>query len=127
MTWSRLDDGFWSNPKIVAAGNEAAGVYARALAYCGQHLTEGKIPEEVLRFIAGRRKPIDQLVDHGLVVRNGAGFEIPDFLDFNPTREEALAIREKRSEAGRRGGLVSGRRRQANAKARASANGEPSA
>jgi hypothetical protein len=127
VTWTRLDDGFWSNPKIVAAGNEAAGVYARALAYCGNHLTEGHVPDQVMQFIAGKRKPINQLVDVGLVERNGTGYLIPDFLEFNPTKDEALAMKEKRAEAGRRGGIASGRTRQARAKATASASGEANA
>src|SRR4051812_38982771 len=45
VTWAKLDDGFWANPKIDATSLAAVGVYARSLSYCGQHLTDGKITD----------------------------------------------------------------------------------
>jgi hypothetical protein len=109
MTWAKLDDGFWSNPKVVAAGNEAAGIYARALSYCCQHLTDGVISADVMRFL-GKKRPVSRLVESGLVVETEAGFQIPDFLDFNPSRsdkdEERAEARERmrRVRANRRNG-----------------------
>ena len=41
MTWVKLDDGFYDNPKIVAVGFDGAGLYAMCLAYCGRHMTDG--------------------------------------------------------------------------------------
>ena len=93
MTWTRLDDGFWSNPKVLAAGNEAAGAYARALSYCGCHETDGKIPTDVAKFIA-KPKVLQTLIDAGLVELNGAGYVIPDYLTFNPSHESLEAKRE---------------------------------
>lgn len=91
--WVRLDDSYWSHPKVVGVGNEAAGVYARLLSYCGRHETDGRVPEEVARFISGKRPPLNKLLESGLVESNGAGFVIPDFLDFNPSHS---ALEEKR-------------------------------
>lgn len=108
MSWTKLDDRFWGNPKILAAGNEATGVYCRALSYCSEHLTEGHIPDDALRLIAGRRKPIDALLEAKLIVQNGTGYVIPDYLEFNPSRAEIEAIRKKRASAGRRGGRSKG-------------------
>lgn len=93
MTWTKLDDGFWSNPKVAAAGNEVAGAYARCLSYCGHHETDGKVPVDVARFIA-RPKVFEQLVETGLIEQNGNGFVIPDFLDFNPSHK---VLEEKRA------------------------------
>lgn len=92
MAWTKLDDGFWSNPKIVAAGNEAAGAYVRCLSYCGQHGTDGKVPIDVARFIA-RPKVLDQLLEVSLLEQNGSGYVIPDYLEFNPSAEKVAEER----------------------------------
>lgn len=84
----KLDDGFWSNPKIMALGNEAAGVYTRMLSYCGQHLTDGHVADEVAKLICSKGGVFDKLKDSGLIERNGAGWIVSDFLEFNPSREQ---------------------------------------
>jgi hypothetical protein len=106
MPWVKLDDSFWANPKVVAAGNEVAGAYVRMLSYCGQQLTDGEIAEEPARFIA--KAPVTKkLVGHGFVEASASGFLIPDYLDFNPSREKVEATRKARAEAGKRGGEAS--------------------
>lgn len=107
MTWTKLDDGFWSNPKVDLAGNEAAGAYVRALSYCGRHDTDGSFPESVARFIA-RAKVWTILVDVALIEQVEGGYLIPDYLDFNPSAREVEERRQKRADAGRLGGLKSG-------------------
>jgi hypothetical protein len=97
VTWTRLDDDFWSNPKVVAVGNEAAGAYARMLSYCGRHLTDGRVPAETASFIT-RPTVIRRLEEYSFIVRNGAGYVIPDYLEFNPSREKVLAERRKAAE-----------------------------
>jgi hypothetical protein len=94
LTWTKLDDGFWSNPKVVRVGNEAAGVYTRLLSYCGQHETDGHVPDEVARFV-GRPRVLNALVEVGLMERNGVGYLIPDYLDFNPSRADQEDKRRK--------------------------------
>jgi hypothetical protein len=94
MTWSKLDDGFWSHPKVVNAGNEAVGVYARALSYCGRHETDGYIPPEVAGFI-GSKRAFQRLIDTDLIHENGSGFFIPDFTEFNPSHALLEAKRAK--------------------------------
>ena len=97
MTWTKLDDSFWSHPKVTGAGNEAAGAYVRMLSYCGKHLTDGRVPDEIARFIA-RPKVIEQLQEFSFVVKNGKGYLIPDYLEFNPSREQVLEERRKAAE-----------------------------
>lgn len=102
MTWTKLDDGFWSNPKVSRVGNEAAGAYARCLSYCGCHETDGLIPPDVARFIA-TPKVFGKLEDVGLVEGlNGTGYRIPDYLEFNPSHDKLEAKREadRRRKAG---------------------------
>lgn len=61
MSWARLDDQFWSNPKIVAAGNESAGIFARALSYCAANETNGFVPMTIARTIASRLRARERL------------------------------------------------------------------
>jgi hypothetical protein len=93
VTWTKLDDQFWSNPKVEEVGNEAAGAYARMLSYCGAHLTDGKITDGTARYIA-KPKVIDRLAEFGFIVKNGRGWVIPDFLEFNPSKQKVIAKRE---------------------------------
>lgn len=94
MTWSKLDDGFWSNPKVERVGNDGAGAYARCLSYCGHHETDGFIPPGIARYIA-TPKLFRRLEQEGLVESlNGSGYRIPDYLDFNPSHEKLEAKRE---------------------------------
>lgn len=103
MTWAKLDDAFWANPKVIAVGNEAAGVYARGLAYCCAQLTDGFIPDEVATFIVGRsRKALRRLVENGLWKTVSGGYQVPDFLEFNPSRTEVREKRERDAERQRR-------------------------
>lgn len=132
MTWTKLDDNIYDNPKMVKAGEEAADLYVRALVYCNKHLTDGRIEAEVLGAITRKRSAAKLAAD---LVRVGAwevhpdgGWIVHDFHDHNPTAEEVLAKRAelsaKRAEAGRRGGMRSGERRSNEAKSRQAASDE---
>jgi hypothetical protein len=92
VTWAKLDDKFWSNPKVEAVGNEAAGAFARMLSYCGDQLTDGRISEGAARFIA-RPKTIERLVEFGFIAPNGSGYVIPDFLEYNKSKAKILETR----------------------------------
>lgn len=126
MSWVKLDDQFAQHPKIMAAGPVAAWLHVSALCYCAKYLTDGAIPERALSTLidtteveANVKQLASHLVDVGLWNRSENGYEIHDYLDFNPTREEVLATREKRSDAGKVGGLRSGQaRREANSEAK---------
>jgi hypothetical protein len=110
MTWVKIDDQFPDHPKIERAGPEAAWLYVAGLCYCAQYLTDGLIPKtRVPRLTAhadGERLA-DRLVDAGLWEDRGEDYEVHDYLDFQPSGEEARArkreLSEKRAEAGKRG------------------------
>lgn len=55
MVWARLDDAFWRNPKVLEAGNEAAGVYARALSYSADNGTLGRLNASTIKVLCGSR------------------------------------------------------------------------
>ncbi len=103
MPWARLHDGMTFHPKIIEAGNEAIGIWARALAHCNLHLTDGIVTSGVLRSIAApgkrletKRGPVGRLIEVGLLSLGPKGtFVIHDFLDWNDSKAEVLEKREK--------------------------------
>ncbi len=120
MTWFKLDDQGAFHEKVTKAGNEAYGAWCRAGQWSSGHLTEGRIPRSTALVIA-RQGIWDKLVAARLCHSLGdEGWQIHDFLDWNPRADEVVERRAHRSEAGRIGGLQSGvarrSKREANAK-----------
>ena len=101
LPWFRLDDSFHSHPKILMAGNEAVGLYVRCGTYAAQHLTNGFIPDEVA-LLYGTCELAEVLVRTKLWRRTRGGWQMPDYLEYNPSREtvdnerRANAERQKR-------------------------------
>lgn len=108
MAWARLDDAFWRNPKVLAAGNEAAGLYARALSFAADNGTAGLLTTDTVKTLAGSRwKALGRkLVDVGLWDDLGPqGWHIHDYDDpayGNPATPKARA----RSESARRAAMI---------------------
>lgn len=102
MSWVYLDDKFHSNPKVLAVDNDGAGLYARALSYCGDHLTDGFVPIAWARG-AGSAKLRNKLVSHGVWDEVDGGYLIPDYLELNPSKAKVMKRRAERSAAGKRG------------------------
>lgn len=106
MSWVRLDDSMPTNPKVLAAPVGARYLYVVGLCYCARELTDGVIPSAALPIIlatagAAKRAPAD-LVAAGLWVEEGTNFVVPDYLEFNPSREQVLADRAKAKERQRK-------------------------
>lgn len=101
MPWFRVDDGFDNHPKILAAGNAAAGMFARLGAYCARYSTEGRIPDSIVRTY-GTTRERDRLVAVGLLKHVDDGWQLHDYLDYNPTAEQVKASRQANAERQRR-------------------------
>jgi hypothetical protein len=124
MSWFKIDDQSAFHPKVMAAGNEAWGAFCRMGAYSSAHLTEGFIPVSIAMAIT-TRKVVVKLIEAGLLHESPGGYDIHDYLVYNPTAEAEKAKRQARAEAGRKGGLHSSQaKQQAKGQAIASANGE---
>lgn len=106
MPWFRLDDSFHSHPKVIAAGNEAVGLYVRCGTYAAQHLTDGFVGKPIV-LLYGSEALAARLVDAALWNRTRGGWNIHDYLDYNPSREtvererKAAAERQRRSREGK--------------------------
>lgn len=97
MPWFKVDDGFHCHPKVLRAGNEAVGLYVRCGSYAAQQLTDGFIPEHIA-LLYGGDSLADALVRVGLWRRARGGWRMPDYLDYNPSKKQVLAEREKTRE-----------------------------
>lgn len=103
MPYVPLDDGFHSHRKVIAAGNEAVGLHARSLSWCGANLTDGHIPFAVDDMLAGRRAKTlrTNLIDAGLrdkcVIHNDCS-AVHDWAELNDTADELKEARRKNRE-----------------------------
>lgn len=124
MSWFRCDDQLADHPKVMALGDlrrPAIGLWTMCGTYCARHLTDGFVSRQVVAMYADRdlKKLTDALVKAGLFIPVDGGWQLHDYLDWNPSREKVLKDRAKKQAAGQAGG-------QASAQARAQASAPPS-
>lgn len=114
MPWIKLDDKWMDHPKIMRAGRDARDMWLASITWSARHLTDGNIPKEMLPAlaimagidIANCQNFARVLLDVCLWNATENGYEIHDYLEYNPTKEQAIANKEARKDAGRRGGLA---------------------
>jgi hypothetical protein len=90
--WVRIDCDYLSNPKVLAAGRDARDLHLASILYVGQHELDGLIPAQavpqLVRALGVRPHVIEALTAAGLWVPNGgATFELPGYLERNPSKE----------------------------------------
>ena len=78
MTWIRVSDDFYDNPKIMEVGAQAVGLWVAAMGWCNRNRTDGVIPRMRLRpLLTGvEDETLLRLVDVGLL--HGDGHDCPD-------------------------------------------------
>ena len=95
MVWFRIDDSFWSHPKVLGLSTDAVALWVRAGSYSAQQLTDGLIAPHALRMLGDRDAAVE-LTNAGLweTVPAAAGWQFHDWADYQPTRAQILAERE---------------------------------
>jgi hypothetical protein len=127
--WFKVDDKLHDHRKARAAGATAMGVWVLAGSWSADNLTDGFIPATILpRW--GRPRDATRLIEVGLWhadEQDGEqGWRFHEWLERQPSRAQKLEERAQKAEAGRIGGLRSGRsRREAQGKQGASGLVEP--
>lgn len=112
MTWFKVDDSFHAHPKVLATDADALGLWVVAGAWSSSNLTDGFVPDHVLsRLLPDSDKLARKLVAAGLWRRVRGGYQFHDWADFQPSSSDVRAMREKRANAGRIGGVNSGKAR----------------
>ena len=84
--WFRVDDGWWSHPKVAALSLQARGLWVTAGSWCSQHLTDGHVPRGALPLLRGTGKLAAELVQSGLWVETAEGWQMHDWELYQPTR-----------------------------------------
>ena len=101
MAWVRIDDSFPDHPKAVQAGPLACWLYVCSIAYANRYLTDGFIPErQIWRLIDSddAEALADALIDSGLWEQADGGYQIHDYLDYQPSAERVKADRVHNAE-----------------------------
>jgi hypothetical protein len=121
VTWFKVGDTFPFDPRIVAAGNAAAGLWTRAGAWSAWQLSDGFVPDLVLKTM-GKPSEIRALIEAGLWHKEAGGIRFDDWFTDQPSAADVRDKQAKRAEAGRRGGRSSGVTRRSKREANAEAN-----
>lgn len=105
MPFFLVDDNAHSHPKLLAAGDAAVGLWARAGSYCARYLTEGHVSRQAFRTLGGRVRAADRLVEVGLWVvdPDGDGWRFHQWTEHgNRTKVEVERDRAAAAERKRR-------------------------
>ena len=107
MTWFKVDDKFWSHPKVLDVSLAARGLWTTAGTYCAAHLTDGAIEARLLhRITPGSTAQVDrlaaELVYAGLWCPTDTGWAFHDWCDHQPTRSTVDAKRQATADRVRR-------------------------
>jgi hypothetical protein len=95
MPWFKVDDSFHAHPKVLATDPAALGLWVVAGAWSSAHLTEGRVPDQVLpRLLPDSETLARTLVAAGLWRKVRGGYQFHDWTDYNPTRKEIEADRK---------------------------------
>jgi hypothetical protein len=146
----RFDDQFPLHRKVNGLTDSAFRLHVEAIFWCARNLTDGFIAHEDLTIASRFRKPegyVAECVKRGAWHRveggkieggcgrcedrdlplDEAGWLIHDFLDWQRPRSKVLEIKERRAEAGRRGGVRSAyvRNERKNQAQRGKSSGKP--
>lgn len=109
MPWANFDDQFPKHPKVLPLSDAAFRLHVSGICYCAQYETNGVIPEAMPPLMVVRFKPrtLTELIDRRLWMPHSEGYEIHDYLEWNRSKEEISAERERlrkvRSAAGKKG------------------------
>jgi hypothetical protein len=97
MPWLKIDDRVRTHPKTVKAGPAAAWFWFCGICYCREHLTDGFIGDGMISSLApgvtSGKKLAEKLVAARLWHRVEGGYQVHDFLEWNPTRASVLKKR----------------------------------
>jgi hypothetical protein len=101
MTWLKVDDGYGINRKVRLASPTGRLVHLMSMVYCAQSENDGQFPSGDLDIIAAWAgcKNISEIAEEltaiGLWHTTAIGYQVHDFLEYNPTRAKLDATRAR--------------------------------
>ena len=109
MVWARIDDGYFTHHKTAALSKDAKLLDLAGITFSARELRDGKLTDRDVRIVAAEvdvvdlSATLDELRLARRWVRFDGGWEIHDYLEYNPSREQVIA--EKAGSAKRMRGL----------------------
>lgn len=118
MPWANLDDQFPKHPKVLPLSDAAFRLHVAGVCSCAQYLTDGEVQAEAVALLVPRYKKatLDELIRRGQWHDMGQGcgtetcvrgesdaYVIHDYLQWNRSRQDVEAERERKRKAGRKG------------------------
>lgn len=92
MTWFRLDDQWLTHPTMQAAGLTGRALWLAGGLHCAQHLTDGRIDKHLIRVLAAqagvKTSVATRLVELGLWTDEGDHYQMPNYLEYQPSKEQ---------------------------------------
>ena len=105
--WIKLDDGFPTHPKILQAGPLGLAIQVRAICYASKNKTDGFLPDAAIGlFLLGLDLAFDwpaHMLERKLWDQVPGGYQIHDYLDWNPSKYEYELFINKKRKAGKKG------------------------
>ena len=100
MTWFKVDDSFWSHPKVLELSDAAIAMWVKAGSYSAQYLTNGTLTLLTLHSICAQnrnyKRAVNELVKSGLwEFVSDTEIHFHDWESFQPSRAEILERREE--------------------------------
>jgi general stress protein YciG len=104
-TYITVHDGMPEHPKVEPLSDAAFRLLVTTWCWCSRQLTDGQVPSAVW-LKRGTAKTRAELRNAGLVEDTPGGVLMHDYTEHQRTADEVAELREKRAEAGRKGGLA---------------------
>jgi hypothetical protein len=112
LTWARIESSMPRHPKVIGLSVHAKWAFMEMLCWSVEQTTDGRINAGIpISTFTNGAKPdavITQLVAAGLLERNGDGYVIHDFEDYqmsgarDKARREAATVRKRRERESKR-------------------------
>lgn len=95
MVWFKVDDRFYSHPKVLAAGAAAIGLWTMAGTWSSGNEKDGFVPDHVLpRLDADGPSLAQRLAAAGLWTRTRGGYLFHDWADYQPNSDSVVRKRK---------------------------------
>ena len=97
MAWLRLDDGFYTHPKVLKLSRQERWTWVEVLCFCARYDTGGEIPTAISEALPKVNPAfLSKCVDIGLVdTTDEPAFHIHDWKTYNP-KDPTNAVRQQR-------------------------------
>lgn len=101
MTWLKIDDKFAEHSKVIGLSSPAFRLHVAAMCRCAAHLTDGRVTERDVRILmpvcglSTWKRYVNELISAGLWITEAHGWNINDYLDYNPSSVQVKEQRER--------------------------------